>query len=210
MSTSCDTGGLVPAHQILAGMSLFHIEEGLALLAEVMDEEGSDEALDHALMEYMTAALEKRDRVAGFIRYCEAMVEAAKAEEERLSARRRRFENQVKRLKDGVIRLMDCLGYSKLEGRTSTLAKRKCPPAVLVTDAEKVPSLFKRQTVTLPLDAWTELISAVPDDLRAKIEAAILKQDIAIELLHLKSAVQQKIPLEGATLAPVKYYLHIS
>lgn len=210
MSTSCDTGGLVPAHQILAGMSLFHIEEGLALLAEVMDEEGSDAALDHALMEYMTAALEKRDRVAGFIRYCEAMVEAAKAEEERLSARRRRFENQVRRLKDGVIRLMECLCYSKLEGRTSTLAKRKCPPAVLVTDAEKVPSLFKRQTVTLPLDAWTELISAVPDDLRAKIEAAILKQDIAIELLHLKSAVQQKIPLEGATLAPVKYYLHIS
>lgn len=210
MSSLCETGGLVPAHQILAGMSLFEIEEGLALLAEVMEEEGSDEQIDQALMQYMAAAVEKRDRVAGFIRYCEAMVDAAKAEEERLAARRRRFENQVKRLKEGVIRLMDYLGYSKLEGRTSTLAKRKCPPAVLVTDAEKVPPTFKRHVVTMPLDTWNELMNVVPAELRQKVQAAISKQETMIELLHLKSILQQNTAVAGATLAPVKHYLHIS
>lgn len=210
MSSSCESGGLVPAHQILAGMSLFQLEEGLALLAEVVETEAPDEAIDQALTDYMAAAVDKRDRVAGFIRYCEAMVEAAKAEEERLCLRRRRFESQVKRLKDGVIRLMDALGYSKLEGRTSTLAKRKCPPAVLVTDAQKVPSRFKRHTVMLPLDLWHELLAAVPAELRAKVEAWMLKQETTIELSHLKSAVQPGTVLEGATLAPVRYYLHIS
>jgi hypothetical protein len=57
-------------------------------------------------------------------------------------------------------------GVKKLEGRTNTLKKRKCPPSVNVIDEQKIPAEYKRVTVTLPLPQWQELLAGTSEDSR--------------------------------------------
>jgi hypothetical protein len=59
------------------------IEESLALLAESAEEGGLTPEIEAALTAYLQGAVEKRDRVAEFIHFCEAMAELAKAEVKR-------------------------------------------------------------------------------------------------------------------------------
>ena len=120
------------------------------LLAESAEEEGLTPEIERALTVYLEGAAEKRDRVADFIHFCEGMAELAKAEGKRLQARQKHFEATAERVSAMVLRVLDYLGVKKLEGRTNTLKKRKCPPSVRIIDEAKVPAEYKHITVTLP------------------------------------------------------------
>src|SRR5580658_555183 len=120
-------------------LTLFQIEESLVLLAESAEEEGLTPEIETALIAYLEGAVEKRDRVADFIHFCEGMAELAKAEVKRLQARQKHFEATAERVSAMVLRVLDYLGVKKLEGRTNTLKKRKCPPSVKIIDDAKVP-----------------------------------------------------------------------
>jgi hypothetical protein len=54
---------------VTKGLKLFQIEESIALLAEAAEQDGVTPELEQALAQYLEGALEKRDRVAEFIRY---------------------------------------------------------------------------------------------------------------------------------------------
>jgi hypothetical protein len=95
--------------------------------------------------------VEKRDRVAEFILFCEGMANLAKAEVKQLQARQKHFEATGEQVSTMVVRVVDYLGIPKLEGRTHTLKKRKCPASVKILEEEKIPPEYKRITVTLPL-----------------------------------------------------------
>ncbi len=68
------------ARDIVSGLTLFQIEESIALLPEAAKDEGMTPEIEQALATYLQGALEKRDRVAEFIQYCEWMADTAKAE----------------------------------------------------------------------------------------------------------------------------------
>jgi hypothetical protein len=58
-------------------------------------------------------------------------VDAIKAEEQRLAARRRAIENRVRWLKDSYLReMLSKLGTDKLKGTLCTVALQKNPPSV--------------------------------------------------------------------------------
>src|SRR5215472_1820861 len=120
---------LLPA-EVCTGLTLFRIEEGIALLAESAEEEGLTPEIERALAAYLEGALEKRDRVAEFILYCEGMAALAKSEVQRLQTRQKHFESTAERMRGMALRVLECLGVTKLEGRTHTLKKRKCPASV--------------------------------------------------------------------------------
>ena len=90
-------------------LTLFQIEESLALLAESAEEEGLTPEIEAALTAYLQGAVEKRDRVAEFIHFCEAMAELAKAEVKRLQARQKHFEATAERVSGMVLRVLDWL-----------------------------------------------------------------------------------------------------
>jgi hypothetical protein len=108
-----------------------------------------------------------------------------------------------------VIRVLDFFGVKKLEGRTHTLSKRKCPSSVGIDDDVRVPSEFKRVTVTLRLDNWSSLLAAAPEQLREEIEAGILKREETIDLKAVKDALNLEQEVPGANVAINQYALQV-
>jgi Siphovirus Gp157 len=197
------------ARDIASGLTLFQIEESIALLAEAAEEEGLTPDIEQALTTYLQGALEKRDRVAEFIQYCEWMADLAKAEIKRLQGRQKHFEGTADRVSAMVLRVLDFLGAKRLEGRTHTLSKRKCPPSVRIDDETRVPSEFKRVTVTLRLDEWNRLLAAVGDNLRQTVETAIVKREEAIDFKAVKEALNLEREVAGADLVVNRFSLEV-
>ena len=191
-------------------LSLFQIEESLVLLAESAEEEGLTPEIESALAAYLEGAVEKRDRVAEFIRFCEGIAELAKAEVKRLQARQKHFEVAAERVSSMVLRVLDWLGAEKLEGRTNTLKKRKCPPSVNVIDEQKIPAEYKRVTVTLPLPQWQQLLAGTPEDARNTVLAGVRKQEISLDLEAIKQALNLEKAVEGADLALNRFKLQVN
>jgi hypothetical protein len=191
-------------------LTLFQIEESLVLLAESAEEEGLTPEIEGALTAYLEGAVEKRDRVAEFIHFCEAMAELAKSEVKRLQARQKHFEATAERVSNMVLHVLDWLGVKKLEGRTNTLKKRKCPPSVNVIDEQKIPAEYKRVTVTLPLPQWQQLLAGTPEDARNIVLAGVRKQEISLDLEAIKQALNLEKAVEGADLTLNRFKLQVN
>jgi hypothetical protein len=196
--------------ELAKAFTLFQIEESLMLLAESAEEEGLTPEIETALTAYLEGAVEKRDRVAEFIHFCEAMAELAKAEVKRLQARQKHFEATAERVSGMVLRVLDWLGLKKLEGRTNTLKKRKCPPSVNVFDEQKIPAEYKRVTVTLPLPQWQELLAGTSEDSRNSVLSGLRKQEISLDLEAIKQALNLEKAVEGADLAINRFKLQVT
>jgi hypothetical protein len=196
--------------ELAKAFTLFQIEESLMLLAESAEEEGPTSEIETALVAYLEGAVEKRDRVAEFIHFCEAMAELAKAEVKRLQARQKHFEATADRVSSMVLRVLDWLGVKKLEGRTNTLKKRKCPPSVNVIDEQKIPAEYKRVTVTLPLPQWQELLAGTSEDSRNTVLSGLRKQEISLDLEAIKQALNLEKVVEGADLAINRFKLQVT
>ena len=196
--------------EIASSLTLFQIEESLTLLAEAAQEEGLTPEIEQAFAQYLEGAAEKRDRVAEFIQYCEGMAELAKAQVKRSQARQKRFEATAERVESMVLRVLDAFGVNRLEGKTHTLKKRKCPASVEVPDEAQVPAEFKQVTVTLPLVQWSALLAEAPENLREQIVKNGLKQEFAIDLTAVKQALNLEEKVSGAHLKINRFSLQIS
>src|SRR5579862_5665032 len=195
--------------ELARALTLFQIEESLALLAESAEEQGLTPEIEAALTAYLEGAVEKRDRVAEFIHFCEAMADLAKAEVKRLQARQKHFEATAERVSSMVLRVLDYLGVKKLEGRTNTLKKRKCPPSVKIIDDAKVPAEFKHITVTLPLPQWQGLLAGRGEEFRKAVLSGIRKQETSVELEAIKQALNLEKTVEGADLVINRFKLQV-
>ena len=194
---------------IASCLTLFQVEQSLVLLAESAEEEGLTPELEQALVRYMEGAIEKRDRVAEFILFCEGMAGLAKSEVKRLQARQKHFEATGERVSAMVLRVLDVLGVTRLEGKTHTLKKRKCPASVKILEEDKIPAAYKRVTLTLPLPEWQKVVEGVPEDLQKALVASIRKQEISLDLESIKQALNIEEKIEGADLAVNKFTLQV-
>jgi len=198
---------VAPSMDLAKALTLFQIEESLVLLVESAEKEGLTPEIEQAMTVYLDGAVEKRDRVADFIHFCEGMAELAKAEGERLHARQKHFEATAERVSAMVLRVLDYLGVKRLEGRTNTLKKRKCPASVKIIDEAKVPAEYKHITVTLPLPQWQELLAGSGEELRKAVLCGIRKQEISVELEVIKQALNLEKTVEGADLVINRFKL---
>jgi hypothetical protein len=208
--TGAAAAEVTDATDLAKTLSLFQIEESLVLLAESSEADGLTPEIEGALAAYLKGAVEKRDRVAEFIRFCEAMAELAKAEVKRIQARQKHFEAAAERVSGMVLRVLGWLGAEKLEGRTNTLKKRKCPPSVNVIDEQKIPAEYKRVTVTLPLPQWQQLLAGTPEDTRNAVLSGVRKQEISLDLEAIKQALNLEQAVEGVDLALNRFKLQVN
>jgi hypothetical protein len=90
-----------------------------------------------ALLNDVTAKIEdKIEATARFVLSEQARADAIKAEEVRLSARRKAIESRVEYNKAVRIRaLLDVLGVDKVKGALVTVALQNCPPTLTVNEA---------------------------------------------------------------------------
>ena len=208
--TSTAVAEFLAPMELAKAFTLFQIEESLMLLAESAEEEGLTPEIETALTAYLEGAVEKRDRVAEFIHFCEAMAELAKAEVKRLQARQKHFEATAERVSSMVLHVLDWLRVKQLEGRTNTLKKRKCPPSVNVFDEQKIPAEYKRVTVTLPLPQWQELLAGTSEDSRNSVLSGLRTQEISLDLEAIKQALNLEKVVEGADLAINRFKLQVT
>jgi hypothetical protein len=96
-------------------------------MLEVLEAEEVDEALMEAAFGNIVA---KESRIAFFIKDIEASADAHKAEEKRLSDRRKAMENKVKQLKGYIQLCMERLGMDAVQTGTFKLAIQNNPPAL--------------------------------------------------------------------------------
>jgi len=189
--------------------ALFAIEEHLAAL-ENSAELVAPEQEQQFLAEFQTAlttAVDKRDRVAGFLARLEAQQAYAASEISRLQAFKKAREADQARLEGYIAYTIESLGkddkgkYRRLEGNSSVLFLRTCPASVEVTDESSVPLDYKTATVKLPAALWNDVLNALDDGLRDTVLAAT-SRDLALtaDKRAIKAAIEAKSEVPGARL----------
>ncbi len=113
-------------------MKLYELSDAREILDSwVAESEGEWTPEMEALMADLDGkADEKIERVGLFIRETLANAAAIKTEEERLHARRKARETAAESLKSYLLREMDRLGKTKVQGLLATVAIQKSPPSV--------------------------------------------------------------------------------
>lgn len=126
-------------------LTLYQAEDDLKTWVDTLEAASTDEErveITTRLSDYLSAAVEKRDRFCAFLAHLESQVELCRAEEKRIAEHRRVFEALQERLENYAIRTMEDLGVKKLEGATSVLKLYGKPPSVLITDPAEIPARF--------------------------------------------------------------------
>ena len=119
----------------------------VSLLAQYEDAE-TDKERDEILG--MLADVEgdiaaKAENYARLMKNAEADAKALKAEIERLTAKKQKAENLVKRVKDYLHYAMEIAGATELQTAIGKWKIQKNPPSVVVTDEAKIPAEYWKQ-----------------------------------------------------------------
>src|SRR5947208_1845972 len=133
-----------------ASSTLFTVEDDLQALlnSEDMVTEEQLEQFKIELASKLRSAVEKRQRVGEFIRFCELMQSNCEAEMARLEALKKTYAAAQERSENFVIYTIEQLGrdargrYPKLPGHTVTLSVAQKPDSVEILDAGSVPDRF--------------------------------------------------------------------
>jgi hypothetical protein len=138
--------------------SLFeHIRdvEGIADLVDALDDANEltpelSAELSEKLIRAIAGTKSRVDDCAGILAHFEAAEAAAIAERTRLDARARYFARQHDRLTEYVLAVLTASKLDRIDGETSTLARHRNPPRVVIDDDSAVPTEFLRWPDPLP------------------------------------------------------------
>ena len=131
---------------------LWKIEDELQALLD-SDETCQDELrseLQARLARYVTAEVEKVDRIGHVLSSLDDVQFHARAEIERLQQRRQSAEKAAGRLEQYLLRILEQRGGRPLKGHTVTLSVRRTE-ALAIVAPELVPERFKRTTVVVDI-----------------------------------------------------------
>src|ERR1051325_4479936 len=130
----------IPVGPITRTPSLYAIEERLDMLfasedfidPSAPDAEHMRAMLRQEITETVKAEFAKVDGIAGYLGWLENQQTYADAEIKRLQARKAKFERRQERIEANVIGLLTTQQRTRIEGHTSYLALRACPPSLEV------------------------------------------------------------------------------
>jgi hypothetical protein len=123
-------------------MKLYELTSSYQKIADLIDESCPDESLEIALQQIEGAIEEKAEGIAKLIKTLDYDADIFKAEEKRLSDRRRAIENKRDRIKAYIKDQMEILGRDKIKLPTVTLALQNSPPAVNIVDDKTIPAKY--------------------------------------------------------------------
>lgn len=101
--------------------------------------ENDSEGLEDTLESIDLAINEKLENIAKVIKNLEGEINSFKAEEKRLSERRKTIENNIKRLKQYAEDSLKLTGERKIKAGTFTFNIQKNPPSVKVLNDKSIP-----------------------------------------------------------------------
>ena len=126
-------------------MTLYDLTNDYMELLELAEDPDIDEQAFLDTLEGIEGALEdKADNYAKCMRMLEADAKGIKAEEDRLSARRKTIENNIKRMKSALQYAMQVTGKRKFKTPLFSFNIQKNPAAVVVDEQyiENIPERF--------------------------------------------------------------------
>jgi hypothetical protein len=124
------------------------------LSAEMSGLMEQESVTDDDLQRVFGQIAEKASNIAQYVAVLDGQVDIFKAEEKRLSERRRAIENHQKRIKEYIKLNMESLGIDSLDAGTFTIKLQNNPEALNVTDENKLPARFIiTETITKPDNA---------------------------------------------------------
>jgi len=145
------------------------MSKGLTLYAmskEMMELIETDEVSDELLSAAIGDIEKKGENVCHFIKNMESTVDVFKAEEKRIAARRKAFENTITRVKQYAKECMDLMGAEKITAGTFTLGIQNNPPSLEITDEAAIPNAYK---IVIPATTTPDK-DRIKADLKAGIE----------------------------------------
>lgn len=167
----------------MTGMTLYDAVEALAIIDELIEEHaeaiqaaGGDimavpaiaELLDRAEGDFAT----KVERVALKVRELLGAADVVKTEVDRLTARKRAYENAATGLKGYLLRMLEAAGKTKVEGKLATVSIQKNPPALQVPPDADLGELYDAgMRGIVPVPASFALDKKVVLDLVKRAEA---------------------------------------
>lgn len=117
-------------------LSLYAMSQEMVALIEA--EEINDELLTAAIGD-----IEKKgESVCHFIKNMELTAAMFKAEEQRIAARRKTFENTAARVKEYAKLCMELMGAEKITAGTFTLSIQNNPPSLQIEDGAEPPAEY--------------------------------------------------------------------
>jgi hypothetical protein len=116
-------------------MRLYEISQAYRALLDHEPEQGSDLEADWLeLLDTIEGSLQdKAQNIGLYVRELTAEAEAVKAEEQRLTARRRALENKADRLREYLERELTFAGIDKVKTELVTVSIQSNPPSVEIT-----------------------------------------------------------------------------
>jgi hypothetical protein len=196
-------------------LSLFEHEDELAALEQLVAEGEADDSLVEAHDWVKKATIQKRERVALYIKTAKdrtAMgrdllkkrVADAKAF---LDAREREIERHEAYFAEGIKAMgTDAKGkYPILRGLTTQLRIQKNPDSVKITDEGLVPARFKKVTLTMS----AEELFTITDHLHEGYTPGWTIDDVSLDKAAIKQALESKQDVPGAHMATGEMGLRI-
>ena len=106
-----------------------------------------DETMDLTVLEACLQTIEadiavKCENGIGLIRSLENLRDGMKAEAARLTDRQKIIDNRIRSIKEWYQRNLDAMGKSKVETMRGTMAVQNNPPALKITDEDKIPLCY--------------------------------------------------------------------
>lgn len=188
--------------------------------ADQRDQAEQISAIDQQIAEYVKRECTKADNIAGFLRECKARATALKAEEDRIRAKRKAWEDREQRVKDRIAEVLAMTlnpqaiaeasqntVLRRVNGRANELKLCKSPASVEVTDESLVPSDMKRVTASMSREVWDVIIGP---HLSNQDMLSRIKDSTEIDKRAIAAALKQGDPVPGARLVEDSVHVRIS
>jgi hypothetical protein len=147
-------------------LTLSELEEHLDLLIDAEDTVTPEQEQEYKrdMQQALDSSMQKRDRVASLIIFLMQQADAASQEKDRQAKREKRLRREAERLSSYVLEVIKQKGpddkgkYKRLEGHTSTLVPKRCPPSICITDQAIVPIKYKTALIKMSGEDWELLV----------------------------------------------------
>jgi capsid portal protein len=164
---------------------LIELEEAISNILEATDltEEEQEQYATQTFNEWLAADYkfdEKASQVAAYIRHIEAISFARKEESKRLRELAKQAENRANSLRRYLIREMQRLGGTRIEGiRANASLRRKPQRLILLCTPEKIPEQFVRVTYEPCL---SEIRRALKEDIDLPWAALSSEEEFSLQI----------------------------
>ena len=162
--------------------TLFEIDRELDSLLDQIEEEAEESGtaspeLLKRFQQFCEAESDKVDRIGRFLTLMDSRLKYCRLQAEHFQKRARSTDAKVVSTKNMVLYFLAARGLKKIEGKEFTLRLQKnSQDSVEITDADKVPIMYRELELRVPGRLWQAAIFLLPEE-TAKALASCIRDD---------------------------------